>query len=120
MQQNIEILSDSNFTLPVSSDALSVIHTKAGLPPFVEFKFPLYIFHPMKPSDLGIFTINGELHNNFEKIDFSFKINVTNQPPKLLKGSLRDFKIPIKTIEIFNVSEGFDRENQKITYEANE
>lgn len=60
------------------------------------------------------------LYNAYSKYDYSFKINVTNQAPKLLNGKFPDFKIPINTVYTYNFSEGVDPEKQKIKYEANE
>jgi hypothetical protein len=64
---------------------LFVIHPSSpGLPSFVKFNYPQYIFYPEKLSDIGIFTIKGELCNDYLKVQFSFKINVTNQAPYFL------------------------------------
>jgi hypothetical protein len=91
-----------------------------GLPRFVHFDYPVYSFHPKEPSDIGIFTINGELWNDYTKTPFSFKVNVTNQAPYLLEGKISDLKVPIISDFTFNFSKGFDREGQKIKFEANE
>ena len=91
-----------------------------GLPRFVKFDYPNYFFHPEDPSDIGIFIIKGELWNLYTHISFSFKVNVTNQRPYLQQRQISDLKVPIKTEHRFNFSEGFDREGQRIKYEANE
>jgi hypothetical protein len=105
-------LSYSNYSLPLDiNQNLFVIHsTYPGLPRFVKFNYPEYFFHPEKLSDIGIFTINGELCNDYLKLDFSFKVNVTNKAPYFLEKKLIDLKVPIKTLFTFNFSEGIDRE----------
>jgi hypothetical protein len=100
---------------------LSVHHPSSpGLPHFVKFEYPDYFFHPENPNDIREFIINGELSNDYTKIQFYFKVNVTNQAPYLQEGKISDLKVPIKSHFSFNFSEGVDREGQKIKYEANE
>jgi hypothetical protein len=65
-------MSNSKYTLPINKDSkLSVIHRSSpGLPHFVKFEYPDYFFHPEKPSDIGNFIIDGELLNDYTKIQF--------------------------------------------------
>jgi hypothetical protein len=89
-----------------------------GLPRFMQFNYPDYLFHPELPSDIGIFIIKGELCNDYSKIQFKLKINVTNEAPYLKEGKISDLKVAIKSEYSFNFSEGIDREGQNIKYEA--
>jgi hypothetical protein len=112
------ILSYSNYTLPVENTNYAVL--LAENPRFVEFQYPDFFFHPVRPNHIGVFTIKGELYNDYTSTPFSFKVNVTNQAPYLLERQIADVKVPIKGEYTFNISEGVDREKQTIKYEAKE
>jgi predicted nucleic acid-binding Zn-ribbon protein len=74
----------------------------------------------VQPSHIGVFTIKGDLYNEYTSTPFSFKVNVTNQPPYLIERQIADVKVPIKGEYTFNISEGVDREKQIIKYETKE
>jgi len=61
-------------------------------------------------NDLGIFTLRGELWNDYTSTPFFFKVNVTNQAPYLLERQIKDVRVPINGEHTFNFSEGVDRE----------
>ncbi len=60
-----------------------VVH-ESSLPRFAVFDFPEYTFLPNQKSDLGLYTIKGQLWNSYTHISFQFRINVTNQAPYLM------------------------------------
>ena len=83
------------------------------LPKFAIFDSPDYTFQPNRLSDLGIYTIKGKLWNKFTYTNFTFKINVTNEPPYLSGGQIKDeVVVSLNTIETFNIPSGVDREGQ--------
>ncbi len=57
-----------------------VIH-ESSLPRFADFNFPDYSFLPNLKSDLGVYTIKGQLWNAYAYISFQFRLNVTNEAP---------------------------------------
>ncbi len=69
---------------------------------------------------MGIFTIKGELWNNFTYTPFLFKVNVTNKAPYLQTPKIPDIIVPFDTDYTYYFGDGTDREGQKIKYEANE
>lgn len=110
-------MSSANYTLPVEDTKYVARHE---YPRFVKFDYPVYFFIPLHPSDIGVFTIKGELWNDFAHTPFFFKVNVTNQAPYLQERQIADVRVPIKEYYTFNFSEGVDREKQTIKYEAKE
>jgi hypothetical protein len=115
------VCSPFNFSLPVIEDDSDekVLHP-SGLPPFVKFNFPTYTFSPERPSEIGMFTIKGELWNNFTFTQFQFKISITNRAPQLSITKIPDLNVAVETDFTYYFGEGTDREGQKIRYEANE
>lgn len=90
-QINLMVNKIANYTLPVFEGIKGqyVIHNPA-LPSFTSFKYPLYIFKPKVLIDLGIFTIKGQLWNNYTYTSFQFKLNVTNLAPYFVIGKIID------------------------------
>ena len=83
------------------------------LPQFAIFDSPDYIFQPNRLSDLGIYTVKGRLWNKYTYTNFTFKINVTNEPPYLSEGQLMDeVVVGLNTIETITIPSGVDREGQ--------
>jgi hypothetical protein len=70
------ILSYSNYTLSVENTKYADLHPDN--PRFLKFYYPEFIFHPVQPSHIGVFTIKGDLYNEYTSTPFSFKVNVTN------------------------------------------
>jgi hypothetical protein len=65
------------------------------LPSFISFDSLLstFVIKPTLPSsDLGIFTIKGELSDSRLSLEFSFKVEVYNTPPKM-KDKIPDFTV---------------------------
>lgn len=102
----------ANYTLPVIEGIKGeyIIHNPA-LPRFTTFKFPLYIFKPMILTDLGIFTIKGQLWNNYTCTSFQFKLNVTNMAPYFVMGKIADQFVAPNSKTIFQLPDVVDRED---------
>jgi hypothetical protein len=74
------------------------------MPLFITFDRLLstYVINPTNPAtDLGIFTIKGELReidvsDSYLSTEFSFKVEVFNTPPKM-KDQIPDFKLYLGT-----------------------
>ena len=56
----------------------------------------------------------------YTKIRFQLKIKVTNEAPYLRNGKISDLIVPVGSYNLYNISEGVDREGQKIKYEVKE
>ena len=97
-----------------------VDHT-GQLPRFVTFEFPSYKFLPNYQSDLGVFTIQGQLWNAYTCTSFQFRINVTNQAPIFVGGlSTEPLIVPINSIKTYQLPSAFDREGQAVKYQTYE
>ena len=74
------------------------------MPSFMTFDslFSTYVINPTNPAtDIGIFTVKGELRevdasDSFFSTEFSFKVEVYNTPPKM-KEQIPDFKLYLGT-----------------------
>jgi hypothetical protein len=53
-------------------------------------------------------------------INFKLIVSVTNDAPYLKNAKISDIIVLADTVSSYNVSDGVDREGQKIRYEANE
>jgi hypothetical protein len=53
-------------------------------------------------------------------INFKLIVSVTNEAPYLKNAKISDIIVLVDTVNSYNISEGVDREGQKIRYEANE
>jgi hypothetical protein len=73
------------YSLPVMPGMADeyVVHD-LSLPRFATFSFPDYTFLPNRKSDLGVYTIKGQLWNAYTSISFQFRVNVTNEAPYLM------------------------------------
>jgi hypothetical protein len=91
------------------------------MPSFIAFDSLLstYVINPTNPAtDLGIFTIKGELReidvsDSYLSTEFSFKVEVFNTPPKM-KDQIPDFKLYLGTTFTYKLPNIEDEEELPI------
>jgi hypothetical protein len=86
----------------------------------VTFSYPDYTFNPLSQSDLGIWTIKGKLWNQYTSVNFTFKLNVTNEAPYFSVDPPRMFIIATNTEQTLSLPKVIDRENQELSIRTHE
>jgi hypothetical protein len=84
----VQLSKEFNFPLPAVIDMENNPTTVINLqmPYFITFNSlsSTFVIHPTLPAtDLGIFTIKGEVSDSRLSLEFSFKVEVYNTPPKM-------------------------------------
>jgi len=95
--------NEAYYSLPVMTGIADeyVVHD-SSLPRFAKFSFPDYTFMPNRLSDLGVYTIKGQLWNSYTYINFQFRLNVTNEAPYIVGNQIRDqIIVALNTIEYY-------------------
>ena len=60
------------------------------LPDFTTFKFPVYKFLPNTKTNVGLFTIQGQLWSTEKITSFQISVTVSNKAPYLATGEIPD------------------------------
>jgi hypothetical protein len=108
--------------LPIANtDNLRITHF--NLPKtFCKFYFSTltYYFNPTTADHVGLWKIQGQLSSPWGTANFTFKLNVINDPPEFVGFLGQTLKVHIDTVEYYKLPETKDNEGLKVsvaTYE---
>ncbi len=96
VNQKVRLNEVKEFMIPeYMDDENNPVMVIQSLPSFIIFDNGKYTLKPTVPnSDIGWFIIKGQLSDSKAATDFSFSVNVFNEPPYFKQG-LKDQKVKI-------------------------